>query len=238
MYEEHKIMAIVSIDDVWLYVYDQGEVRTRDLEHAFVKSQKISRSTLYKYKRILQAQGKIVSKPVHAQPPYNIYTIPSDQLRAVEALKQYKHQSPKTYGLFPHEMEWQDTPKGFYLTPAKEKILWQNPDTGAMITLTKFPIGLSDAPHIHPEATVMGYVLSGEMERPDGTIVSFPPHVFNCRPKGMLDMGYKITKETILLAFWDGPRTKIDIQMDNETFKKAYATSLGEDLTNLAPSEK
>ena len=231
-------MAIVSIDDVWLYVYDQGEVRTRDLEHAFVKTQKISRSTLYKYKRILQAQGKIVSKPVHAQPPYNIYTIPSKQLRAVKALKQYKQQSPKTYGLLPHEMEWQDTPKGFYLTPTQEKILWENPETGAMITLTKFPIGLSDAPHIHPEATVMGYVLSGEIELPDGTIVSFPPHGFNCRPKGMLDMGYKITKETIILAFWDGPRTKIDIQMHNETFEKAYATSLGEGLTNRPPSER
>jgi ACT domain-containing protein len=61
-------MATVSIDDVWLYVHDRGEVRTRDLEHAFVKSQKISRSTLYKYKRILQAQGKIVSKFMLSHP--------------------------------------------------------------------------------------------------------------------------------------------------------------------------
>jgi hypothetical protein len=86
-----------------------------------------------------------------------------------------------------------------------------------MITLTKFPAGFSDAPHIHPEATVMGYVLSGEMELPDGTRVSFPPHVFNCRPKGMLDMGYKVTKETILLAFWGGPRTKIAVDVPQDT---------------------
>jgi hypothetical protein len=217
MYEVHNDMATVSPDDLWLYIYDQGEVRTRDLEQAFVKTQKMSRSTLYKYKRLLQAQGKIKSTPVHAQPPYNIYTIPLNQCRAVEALKHYKQLSPKYYGLFPHELEWQDTPEGFYLTPAKEKILWQNPDTGAMITLTKLPVGLSDAPHIHPEATVMGYVLSGEAELPDGRIISYPPHAFNCRPKGTLDMGYKIIKETILLAFWDGPRTKIDVDVPQDT---------------------
>jgi hypothetical protein len=210
-------MATISPDDIWLYIYDQGKVRTRDLEQAFVKTQKISRSTLYKYKRLLQAQGKIESKPVHAQPPYNIYTIPSHQLRAVEALKQYTQLSPEYYAVRLHEMEWQNAPKDFYLTPVKEKILWQNPDTGAMVTLCKLPVGLSDAPHIHPEATVMGYVLSGEAELPDGRRISWPPHSFNCRPKGMLDMGYKITKETILLAIWDGPRTKIDVDVPQDT---------------------
>jgi hypothetical protein len=204
-------MTTISPDDIWLYIHEQGKVRTRDLEHAFVKTQKISRTTLYKYKRILQAQGKIVSSPIHAQPSYNVYTVPPSQIKAIEALKQYKHLSSEYYFIRPNELKWQDAPKDFYLTSVKEKILWQNSDTGAMVTLCKFPVGLSDAPHIHPEATVMGYVLSGEVERPDGTIVKWPPHSFNCRPKGELDMGYKFTKETILLAIWDGPRTKIDV---------------------------
>ena len=210
-------MTTISPDDIWLYIHEQGHVRTRDLEHAFVKTQKISRTTLYKYKRILQAQGKIVSKPVHAQPSYNIYTIPPHQIRVVEALKQYTQLSPEYYAIRPHEIECEDAPKDFYLTTVKEKILWQNPETGAMVTLCKFPVGLSDAPHIHHEATVMGYVLSGEAELPDGRTISWPPHTFNCRPKGTLDMGYKFTKETILLAIWDGPRTKIDVDAPQGT---------------------
>jgi hypothetical protein len=141
-----------------------------------VKTKRLSRGTLYKYKRLLEAEGKIQAKPVQSRSPYNVYYIPPNFHRQVEALKQYTQLSLTYYTVRPHSVEWTDTPKDFYLTPVKEKILWQNPETGAMITVTKFPVGLSDAPHIHPDANVMGYVLSGEAENPDGTIVKWPPH--------------------------------------------------------------
>jgi hypothetical protein len=62
-------MASVSHNDIWMYIFEQGEVRTRDLLNQFVKSKRMSRGTLFKYKRQLELEGKIASKPVHERPP-------------------------------------------------------------------------------------------------------------------------------------------------------------------------
>jgi len=47
-------MARVSPEDLWIFIYEQKQVRMRDLQKQFVKSQQLSRGTLYKYKRQLE----------------------------------------------------------------------------------------------------------------------------------------------------------------------------------------
>jgi DNA-binding PadR family transcriptional regulator len=209
-------MPTATVDDIWLYVHEHAAVRTKDLEQEFVKTKRISRGTLYKYKRLLEAEGKIQAKSVQGRPPHNVYFIPENYRKHVEALKRYKQLPLKFFEGHIQQMEWQDTPEGFYLTPVKEKIIWQNPDTGAVFGIMKFPPGLSDAPHIHPDANVMGYVLSGEAERPDGSREQLTGY-FNFRPKGTLDHGYKFSHETIIIGYWDGPRTKIDVDVPQDT---------------------
>ena len=38
-------------------------------------------------------------------------------------------------------MEWEDAPKGYYLTDVKRKVLWVDEETGATWVLLKFPPG-------------------------------------------------------------------------------------------------
>ncbi|MHA1939077.1 MAG: hypothetical protein ACXACD_07330 [Candidatus Thorarchaeota archaeon] len=209
-------MPTATVDDIWLYIHENTTVRARDLEQEFVKTKRMARGTLYKYKRLLEAEGKIQAKSVQGRPPHNVYYIPEQYRKHVDALKRFKQLPREYFAGKIQQMEWQDVPDNFYLTPVKEKIMWQNPDTGAMFTVMRFPPGLSDAPHIHPEANVMAYIISGETERPDGSRVQLSGN-FNFRPKGTLDPGYNITHETILIAYWDGPRTKIDVDVPQET---------------------
>lgn len=213
-------MPTATVDDLWIYIYEQGEVRTRDLEQRFVKIKHMARGTMYKYKRQLEQEGKIQSKPIHARPSYNVYYVPKKFHKAAAALKLYRQLSPKFFAVNTQKIPWQDAPSDLYLTPVKEKILWQNPDTGAMIVINKIPTGLTDSPHIHPDSNVMAYIFSGEQELPDGTRFSVDG-IFNCRPKGELDPGYKISKETTIIAFWDGPRTRIEIDVTHDEFLDA-----------------
>ncbi len=83
-------MPTATIDDVWIYIYDQGEIRTRDLERQFVKSRLMSRGTLYNYKRGLESEGKIAVKTIQAKPPYNVYYVPTKYRELLTALKQFK----------------------------------------------------------------------------------------------------------------------------------------------------
>jgi hypothetical protein len=83
-------MARVSPEDLWIFVYEQKQVRMRDLQQRFVQSKQLSRGTLYKYKRQLEQDGKIQPTTVHAKPPYNMYSVPSTYHPEVEAIIQYK----------------------------------------------------------------------------------------------------------------------------------------------------
>lgn len=209
-------MPGATIDDIWIFIYERGEVRTRDLEKHFVSTKRMSRGTMYKYKRQLEFDSKICAKPVHSRPPYNVYYVPEKYHRECEALKQYKQLPFKYINLQIPQIKWQDAPKGFYLTDVKEKILWENKKTGAIFLLGKAPIGLTDTPHIHPEANMLSYCLSGEIELPNGTISKMAGHS-GYQPKGTLDVGYKIVKEALILVYWDGPRTKIEVDVPQDT---------------------
>jgi hypothetical protein len=204
-------MPKASLDDVWIYIYENGDVRTRDLEAQFVKTKQIARGTMYKYKRQLELEGKIQAKPVQSRPPYNLYFVPKRFHKRVEALKQYKS-LPLTYDVSnAGALEWTDAPKGMYLTAVKEKILWHDEKTGAIMTLNKFPPGLYASPRIRPKANAWFYTISGEAELPDGRKGS-NKGFYGFLPKGVTEIGVKLTKETLVFTFYDGPRDIIEVQ--------------------------
>jgi 2,4'-dihydroxyacetophenone dioxygenase len=103
-------------------------------------------------------------------------------------------------------LEWEEPPRGYYLTDVKQKVLWEDDKTGAMMALVKFPVGVADKIHAHPEANQFVYILSGEIERDDGSRVPVEG-MFGHFPKGEKHGATKITKETIILFYWDGPPT-------------------------------
>ena len=59
-----------------------------------------------------------------------------------------------------NEIEWEDTPRGYYLTDVKQKVLWEDPKTGATLALVKFPKGVADKIHSHPEANARALIRS------------------------------------------------------------------------------
>ena len=203
-------MPTVTIDDVWIYIYEQGDVRTRDLEQRFVKSKQMSRGTLYKYKRQLELEGKIQSTPVHAKPAYNSYSVPSTHHQELEALIQYKRVPfPPRSPLFNiADIPWEDTPPGLFFGNAKRKVLWTNEATGALLVLLKGGPGISEPLHYHPHANKWAYILAGEYELPDGTPLPAQDTYFFI-PKGELHISPKIRKEVLVLCYFDGPRTKV-----------------------------
>jgi hypothetical protein len=202
-------MPTATVDDVWIYIYEQGEVRTRDLEQRFVKTRQMARATMFKYKRQLELEGKIQSKPVHAKPPYHLYYVPPSVHSNVEALRHYKS-LPNVSGGDINDLEWHDIPDGMSLLPVKEKILWQDPKTGAMAVLQWLPIGLLETPHYHPHGNHFIYGISGEMETPSG-IVEPLGGIYRYVPKGTVDIGVKLVKEGLCISYWDGPRTKVNV---------------------------
>jgi len=50
------------------------------------------------------------------------------------------------------DLEWEDPPRGYYLTDVKQKTLWKDEKSGATLALIKFPEGVADKIHSHPEA--------------------------------------------------------------------------------------
>ena len=101
-------------------------------------------------------------------------------------------------------LDWQDPPRGYYLTDVKEKVIWEDEKTGAKMALIKFPVGIADKPHCHPEADQFAYCLSGEAETGAGERISMDGRFFYF-PKGEIHGETKITKETVALFYWDGP---------------------------------
>jgi hypothetical protein len=93
------------------------------------------------------------------------------------------------------EIEWKDPPRGYYLTDVKQKTLWVNEETGAILALMKFPGGPVDKIHTHPNANQIVHPLTGPMGgKGVGITVKGEPHG-----------GAEVNEETILLFFWDGP---------------------------------
>lgn len=81
------------------------------------------------------------------------------------------------------DIEWEDPPRGYYLTDVKQKVLWRDEETGAMMALLKFPVGIADEIHSHPEANQLIYCIEGEIETPDGVKIPMGG-VFTHTPKG------------------------------------------------------
>lgn len=115
------------------------------------------------------------------------------------------------------KVEWQDAPKGWFLTDVKMHVLWQHPETGAMFVLIKVPKGsVWELPHRHPQANQMGFTLLGQAELPNGSKLEYGDgkYSFEYRPKGTTHgppkgSTMKITEDAIALQYYDGPPTKI-----------------------------
>jgi hypothetical protein len=86
-----------TLDDLFIYVYEAEPVRAKDMEQVFVKTKKMSRGTLYKYKRILENHRKIQSTPVHARPLYCLFHVPESHHHEAELLRQYRSLPITTY---------------------------------------------------------------------------------------------------------------------------------------------
>jgi quercetin dioxygenase-like cupin family protein len=103
------------------------------------------------------------------------------------------------------DIEWEDPPRGYYLTKVKQKVLWEDKNTGATLALVKFPEGVADRTHSHPEANQTAIGLSGEIEMPpDKVTAPLRADMAIMIPKGEKHGATRFTKEGIVLFFWDG----------------------------------
>ena len=102
------------------------------------------------------------------------------------------------------DIEWKEAPRGYYLTNVKQHILWEDKKTGATLALIKFPKGVADKIHSHPEATQIIIGLSGEVLMPNGPLPLLSNMVITAS-KGVKHGASNFTKESIFLFFWDGP---------------------------------
>lgn len=198
-------------DDVWIYIYERGSVRMRDLEQAFVKTRKISRPTMYRYKKRLEVEGKIQAQPMPGHPPYNTYSVPEHHHPVIKLLLQ-DNQFPVIMGKRHEDIPWEDAPKDFYITDVKQKVLWKNEETGATMVLLKSPADErpSDPLHFHPHANQWSFGLQGEGIEQNGEWWSFQGST-GYIPKGKKHGLAVIIKESLSLVFWDGPRTSVII---------------------------
>jgi DNA-binding PadR family transcriptional regulator len=203
-------MARATPDDIYLYIYDKVKARTREIQQQFVQTKRMSRGTMYKYLRLLESEGKILTHTVNTRPPYNEYYVPDDHHPDVEALKQYRAYASKAALFNTQHIDWEHCPLGQYLTAVQRKVLWKNEETGAALTLYKVPPGLAEPLHCHPDTNMSGYFLTGEGELPDGTRIPLEG-IAGYAVRGEYHMWPKITKETLVICFNDGPHSKMKI---------------------------
>jgi hypothetical protein len=87
---------LITIEDVWIFIYEKGVVRARDLEEQFLKKEDrllnpkkhLSKGTLYKYKRILEQDKKIVMRIIPGVRPLAYeFSVPKKYADEVEALR-------------------------------------------------------------------------------------------------------------------------------------------------------
>jgi len=97
------------------------------------------------------------------------------------------------------DIEWEDSPRGYYLTEVKQKVLWEDKNTGGTLALVKFPEGVADKIHSHPGANQMTIGLSGEVEMPsNGIIAPIQPDRAMIISKGEKHGATRFTKESIV----------------------------------------
>jgi hypothetical protein len=101
------------------------------------------------------------------------------------------------------DVEWEDAPRGYYLTDIKQKTLWKNEETGATIALIKFPPGIADKLHTHPNANQIALGLSGAINTPNG-VVNPDGTNLNITKKGEIHGHGSFAEESIALFYWDG----------------------------------
>ena len=103
-----------------------------------------------------------------------------------------------------NDIEWEDTPRGYYIADVKQKVLWEDPGTGATLALIKFPKGIADEIHSH---TAKQYTigLSGEvLMPPDNKPMKLQPNMLATVDRGGKHGATEFTEESIILFFWDG----------------------------------
>ena len=176
----------------------------RDLEQAFVVTKKLSRPTLYRYRKQLIAQSKIQVHSNPGQPSYNTYSVPGYHHKAIELL-QLSTKFPFSMNKRLEDIPWERS--SFHITEVKEKVLWTNDDTGATMILLKSPVDPRPAGyrHLHPDANQWTFGLAGEAIDHNGKWAFQGSTGFI--PKGIAHGPSITTKETLCLVFWDGPRT-------------------------------
>ena len=101
------------------------------------------------------------------------------------------------------KMDWENTPRGYYLTDVKQKTIYVDPETGATIALVKYPRGVADYRHKHPEANQFFFPLSGQVEGGDGGLMDLDGSVISIQYKGEEHGRTNFTKESIVLVYWD-----------------------------------
>ena len=103
------------------------------------------------------------------------------------------------------DLGWKNPPTGYYITPVKEKILWTDKETGAIVTLMKFSPGILDKKHKHPKANQWCFWIKGKLKEGDGPEVN-AEGILSYIPKGESHGGTQIVEECLVLFHWDGPR--------------------------------
>jgi hypothetical protein len=87
---------VITIEDVWIFIYEKGAVRAKDLEVQFLKKEDhalnpkdhLSKGTLYKYKRILEIDKKINMTVIPGVRPLAFeFSVPKKYAEEIEALK-------------------------------------------------------------------------------------------------------------------------------------------------------
>jgi hypothetical protein len=93
------------------------------------------------------------------------------------------------------DLEWEDPPRGYYISDVKQKTLRIDEETGAQWVLMKWPPGLLDKKHTHPKANQLAFVVTG----PNGGKVA------SVTKKGEVHGAAVIKEEMLVLFYWDGP---------------------------------
>jgi hypothetical protein len=86
----------------------------------------------------------------------------------------------------------------------KQKVLWEDKETGATMALVRFPVGVADKIHSHPQANQFCWALGGEWMTPDRVRIGLKDVLFFF-PKGERHGATEFTEETTFLFYWDGP---------------------------------
>jgi hypothetical protein len=184
----------------------------RDLQQAFVATKKLSRPTLYRYRKQLVAQGKIQVQSVAGNPPYNVYSVPTQHYPVVRVLQQLDY-SPYNLGIDLDNIPWEPAPSEMFTGGCMQKVMYSDPQTGGEMILLKSPVGASDRRHVHLQANQWTFGIEGECVSYTGT-KWYIKNSLGFYPKGMPHGGDTVAKAALALAFWDGPRSYIFVEND------------------------